>query len=564
MTAGSNEHVIGLPYYFSGDPVSLELIEGLIGVDSLDVINSNLKEGETAVLGGSAVQVGIEVGGYVVDNEGSVPLDRSSDTDLYVTSGIYERLLANIQGEVTSKKFSTEVVINGRRLDIINVDEMQKNWREGIESLLVALGEPDPNIEPAISIPTYTEEYSLETREAVRLYMREKLQHIIKSLDQDPSPVNFLRFNGLTSSEALSVSLIKKSGELNAYVNDPTDTLRDAIKGTSKSRQYKEEKYIGIVNHEINYDSLSGVLLYASLLEGHFEVPDGLMPYKLGTTISRLVRVVSERRTHLAGMYQLGECTPEDLWYNALFRTGQRIVNNDYPIVCTDEETQLALKESVRYQMQDEFARAMAQDPAIAAVQMFMSTPLSGMISPVLAEAFEKYHDLVLPNSIGHAEFVWNRKYVNKGGVKVAIDDPKLGQVRDFVKNTLQVMHTFYPRKFVGVWQPGRDQVGGGLSYERWDGPKSMSEAMAIVIYSMRIMLPEGRNFSDVSSIEEERVARVCKDWVVKGSKPSSFTTTIQPEFDMSVNEEDVKAHIEELERKRIAFMQAAAENPRP
>ncbi len=564
MTAGSNEHVIGLPYYFSGDPVSLELIEGLIGVDSLDVINSNLKEGETAVLGGSAVQVGIEVGGYVVDNEGSVPLDRSSDTDLYVTSGIYERLLANIQGEVTSKKFSTEVVINGRRLDIINVDEMQKNWREGIESLLVALGEPDPNIEPAISIPTYTEEYSLETREAVRLYMREKLQHIIKSLDQDPSPANFLRFNGLTSSEALSVSLIKKSGELNAYVNDPTDTLRDAIKGTSKSRQYKEEKYIGIVNHEINYDSLSGVLLYASLLEGHFEVPDGLMPYKLGTTISRLVRVVSERRTHLAGMYQLGECTPEDLWYNALFRTGQRIVNNDYPIVCTDEETQLALKESVRYQMQDEFARAMAQDPAIAAVQMFMSTPLSGMISPVLAEAFEKYHDLVLPNSIGHAEFVWNRKYVNKGGVKVAIDDPKLGQVRDFVKNTLQVMHTFYPRKFVGVWQPGRDQVGGGLSYERWDGPKSMSEAMAIVIYSMRIMLPEGRNFSDVSSIEEERVARVCKDWVVKGSKPSSFTTTIQPEFDMSVNEEDVKAHIEELERKRIAFMQAAAENPRP
>lgn len=563
MGTNTDEHVVGLPHLYGGDSVQLSVVESLVGAGVIEVINESLNDGEEVVISGSTVQVGIQLGGYVVDGEGSVSAARSSDTDIYVSAQVYDRLISVLPGELIHKKFSTEVTLGDRRLDIINVDELEKNWRQAIGSLLEAL-EKQANLEPQTTDFAYRSGYTPEAQSAIRDYISDGLRSIIDSLEGDSSPVNFLRYNGLTNSEALSVTLSKESNSLNAVVNDPTDTLRDGVLRRSNIRQYKNEHYLGLADPTINLDSLSGVLLYTALLDGHLEVPEGILPYKFGTSLARLARTVSERKMQLAGMYRIGECSLEDVWYNALFQSAQRIVSGDYPIVSSDIDAQSQVEQSVRYQMQEEFARAVSQDLPMAVVQMCMSTPLAGMISPALADAFNNYHRLVLPNSVEHASFLRDGRYINKRGEDAIIDDVRLEQVRSFILNLLQVDHELYPRQTVVARYAGDLNAGAGLNFERYDGPKSMSEAAALIIFSMKCVVPQGKDISQVDALTQERIDSICENWTVAGPKVSSFTSTIKPEFDMSVNKDDVISHLQDIETKVAELTRKAAETPHP
>ena len=563
MHTVDNEHIVGFPHFCGGDLVPLNMMESLVGVEVIELIYESLNDGEEVVISGSTVQVGIQLGGYAVEEEGSVSAVRSSDTDLYVSAELYDRLISVLPGELIQKKFSTEVTLNGRRLDIINVDELEENWKQAVGSLLHAL-EDDPNLDIASVDYIYRSGYTAEAQSAIRGYIRDGLRNILDSLEGDSSPVNFLRYNGLTNSEALSVTLSKESNSLNAVVNDPTDTLRNSVLRRSIIRQYKNEHYLGLADPTINLDSLSAVLLYTALLDGHLEVPEGILPYKFGTSLARLVRTVTERRMRLAGMYRIGDCSIEDVWYNALFQGGQRIVSGDYPIISSNVSTQNQVEQSVRYQMQEEFARAVSQSLPMAVVQMCMSAPLAGMISPELAVAFDSYHRLVLPNSDGYAVFLRDRRYVNKNGERVVIDDVQLEQVRLFILNLLQVDHELYSRHTVVARYAGNVNAGAGLNFERYGGPKSMSEAIALIIYSMKCVVPEGRDFSQIEEITQERIDSVCENWAVTGPKVSSFTSTIKPEFDTSVNKDDVYAHLKDIETKIAELTRKVAETPHP
>ncbi len=537
----ADEFIVGIAPHRGDRPMPIQALEHLVGKEVLTVLTGALGDGEELAIAGSTAMVGLE-GVYVVNEAGDVPVDRSSDIDVYVTPSTYERLLASLPDGYVVKDYSTEAYVGGRKVDIINVEEMEVSWRAAIEDLLHQLGEGPSEEHPTVALPEYATSYPQEVQDQVRSYLRANLTKILASLDQDPSPANFLRHNGLTNSDALSISLTHNEGEIQATVNDPTQTLHSRVSETSRKRQLEDGTYKGIFSPTINEDSLNTVLLYASLLDSSIEVAQGMLPYRLGKNIARLVRMVGERDIHLVGVYRTGENIPiEELWYNALYRTAERLVNGDPPLRVSEDSEQAQLDEAVARKMQEEFARAASRDLSMAVSQMFLALPLSGFAAAVFERKMASYHAHVLPNTLQIHDFIENNGLRARRDIPVEAYD-SLQRTAAFVSNIGVITHLIYPATRVAMRTATDLSVESGLMYTRQTGPASMSETMALMILALKAMQWD----SDVN------IEAVCNDWHASGTIPSTFNTSLNPDFDMGMDASSVREHLTRLEAKLI------------
>lgn len=535
------EYIVGIGPHLGDQPMSIQALEHIVGKDVLTVLMGALGEGDELAIAGSTAMVGLE-GAYVVNETGDVPVDRSSDIDVYVSPSTYERLLTCLPECYVVKDYSTEAYVGGRKLDIINVEETAVSWRAAIEDLLHQLGEGPSEEHPIVSLSEYTTSYPQEVQDQVRSYMRASLTRILVSLENDPTPTNFLRHNGLTTSEALSISLTHNEGEVHATVNDPTLTLHSRVSKSSRKRQLEDGTYKGVFSPALNEDSLNTVLLYASLLDSSMEVSQNLLPYKIGTSVSRLVRMVGERKNQLASMYQTGEDIPiEEMWFNALYRTAERLVNGDPPLKVGDANEQAQLDEIITRKMQEEFARAASRDLSMAVSQMFLALPLSGFVADVLERKMESYHANVLPNTLHIHNFIENNRLRARGDIPVEAHD-SLQRTAAFISNIGVIKHLIYPSTRVDMRMATDLSVESGLMYTRQTGPASMSEAMALMILALKAMHWD----SDVN------IEAVCNGWHASGTIPNTFNTSLNPDFDMGMDTASVRGHLGKLEAKLI------------
>lgn len=538
------EYIVGIGPHLGDQSMSIQALEHIVGKDVLTVLTGALGEGEELAIAGSTAMVGLE-GAYVVNETGDVPVDRSSDIDVYVSPSTYVRLLASLPESYVVKDYSTEAYVGGKKLDIINVEEMAVSWREAVEDLLHQLGDGPSEEHPIVSLSEYTTIYPPAVQDQVRSYLRASLTRILVSLENDSTPKNFLRHNGLTTSEALSISLTHNEGAVQATVNDPTQTLHSRVSNSSRKRQLEDGTYKGVFSPALNEDSLNTVLLYTSLLDSSMEVAQNLLPYKIGTSVSRLVRMVGERDIHLVGVYRTGENIPiEELWYNALYRTAERLVNGDPPLRVSEESKQAQLDEAVARKMQEEFARAASRDLSMAVSQMFLALPLSGFVADVFERKIESYHANVLPNTLHIHNFIENNRLRARGDIPVEAHD-SLQRTAAFISNVGVIKHLIYPTTRVDMRMATDLSVEAGLKYTRQTGPASMSEAMALMILALKAMHWD----SDVN------IETVCNGWHASGTIPNTFNTSLNPDFDMGMDAASVRDHLAKLEAMLIVVI---------
>jgi hypothetical protein len=68
-----------------------------------------------------------------------VPENKIADVDEYINQSVFDDFCST--SSITHVgKHSTKVKIGGRKVDVINIDEMRKNWIESINELIEKLG----------------------------------------------------------------------------------------------------------------------------------------------------------------------------------------------------------------------------------------------------------------------------------------------------------------------------------------------------------------------------------------------------------------------------------------
>jgi len=538
-----NEKITGLPFHWA-DGGNAGVVERLLGPEVLTILNECLHDGDELCISGSTVIVALETGGYIVDAVGNTPATRMSDIDVYVTGSTYTRLIEMAQS-TEQGTFSTHIEIGDRRLDVINVDKVAKQWKGAITPLLTELGPATADTDTLV-VPSYPFPLNAAGQEVVSSYIVRKLTEIVHNLDGDVSPVNFLKHNGLLPSEAVGVVMTKREDAPTLSLSDPLDTLHSEERYAGQVRQYRNGVYTGMVETDINPDSLTGVLLYLGLLDKQFEVPQSLLPYKLGTGIARLVRTVAERKIQLAGKYEYGAQTVDATWYNALYCSAKRISVGDFPVKLGDAFEQGRLAEKLYIKLQEEFARAASSDTVMAAAQMFMALPMSSVISAEAGNRFRKYHARVLPNSIGHADFLARGLYFNLDGEKDSIKgDRGLEDAQEFMSNLLHLYNQFYPKTPVDVVHATDATSGSGLTYYRGSNPENMSEVMALILLSL-----------GYTNTHRSAILQICSDWKAKGDVPVSYTSGLCAQFDMGVDEAEVVNNLIRFESAVASFSQ--------
>ena len=387
----------------------------------------------------------------------------------------------------------------------------------------------------SVEIPPPHTTLSEQSQHEIRVFMASRLRAIVSSLTEDASAENFLRHNGLFSSETLGV-VLGNSGTISVLKNT-NDFLHKPSYRRGQLNQYRTAHYTGITEVEINPESLTGILLYASLLDEQIELSTSLLPYKLATGIARTLRTVAERKTQLAGAYEQGQVSPQMLWYNALYASADKLAQGIHPLVLENAGEQSEFEYAMRYKMQKEFARAVSQDPVQATAQMFYALPLSQLISPIFSRNFAEYHKQVLPNSVYFAPFFQDGEYRDTTGNIVTITDRRLEQAQAFMLNLLAFMSYFYQVHEVDTVVDRAVTSGSGLTYTRIQGPANMSEAMALLLCSL------GYRHDQQSVIEQ-----VCNAWLVTGLAPISYNTGLTDDFNMAVDLDVVSATMQRFE----------------
>jgi hypothetical protein len=435
-------------------------------------------------------------------------------------------------------KFSSKIVLGGREIDVINVDEMRRNWIASINELVDKLGIVEEEAIPEIiTVPQHGLSLSLDSQHDIKVYMSVQLRSIVDSLERDTRPANFLRHNGMLKPDSVGVS-IGVDGK--AVISDPDGVISNPEYRRQQINQYRIEIYTGEVEVEPNPKSLSTVLFIASLLDESIEVTNPLLPYKAATGIARVIRNAGAMK-QLAGVYRDGEVSPADLWYNALYSYAERLSLGNSPLLVEDTLEQAQLDVLIRRKMQEEFARAAASNLGLAVGQMFYALPLGNFISPHLNSPFLDYHRLVLPNSVFLGSFFEGELYLGKDHERHPLT-PELIDAREFMLNILSLEHTFYPPLEVSTRYIGDVKAGSGLNFSR-SNTANMSQVIAM------LSLCAGHLHGHVNTIRD-----ICDNWLLQGRLPNSFSTRVQNEFDMGVDEATVLSGLLDLETAVSSF----------